>query len=140
MTGITFSLLAGMGFAASAVFARIGLQNISTTSGTLFSLIVSTIGAFGLALLLDPSNILVPSGVSLAWLFFTGLLNFPLGRLFNFAGVRLAGVSKASTIVATSPLFATGLAIILLDESINFSILIGTFAIMGGMILILYRE
>lgn len=140
MTGITFSLLAGMGFAASAVFAKIGLQNISTTSGTLFSLIVSTIGAFGLALLLDPSNILVPSGVSLAWLFFTGLLNFPLGRLFNFAGVRLAGVSKASTIVATSPLFATGLAIILLDESINFSILIGTFAIMGGMILILYRE
>ena len=115
MTGITFSLLAGMGFAASAVFAKIGLQNISTTSGTLFSLIVSTIGAFGLALLLDPSNILVPSGVSLAWLFFTGLLNFPLGRLFNFAGVRLAGVSKASTIVATSPLFATGLAIILLD-------------------------
>ena len=140
MTGITLSLLAAMGFAASAVFARIGLQNLSTTSGTLFSLIVSTIGAFGLVLLLDPSNILMPSGVSLAWLFVVGLLNFPLGRLFNFAGVRLAGVSKASTIVATSPLFATGLAIVLLDESLNFSILLGTVAIMVGLILILYRE
>ena len=103
MIGISLSLLAGLGFALTAVFARLGLQHISTTSGTLISLFFSTLGAMIILLIVKPSDVFSLNGEKLLWLFFVGLFNFPLGRLFNYLGVRFAGVSKASTVVATSP-------------------------------------
>ena len=69
-----------------------------------------------------------------------GLFNFPVGRMFNYMSVRLAGVSKASTVVATSPLFATGLAVVILGESVNAVTLAGTALIIGGLALTLYEK
>ena len=140
MIGISLSLLAGLGFALTAVFARLGLQHISTTSGTLISLFFSTLGAMIILLIVKPSDVSSLNGEKLLWLFSVGLFNFPLGRLFNYLGVRFAGVSKASTVVATSPLFGTALAVAFLGEMINIKIFIGAVVIVIGIALILSEE
>ena len=140
MTGIVLSLLAALGFGATAVFARLGLQGMPTRYGTLISLAVSATAAMAIAAALHPGEIVGLGAVSLGWLFLVGLFNFPVGRMFNYMSVRLAGVSKASTVVATSPLFATGLAVIILGESVNAVTLAGTVAIIGGLALTLSEK
>ena len=69
-----------------------------------------------------------------------GFLNFPLGRMFNYTSVTLVGVSKASTVVATSPLFATILAVIILGERVSPITLLGTVAVIGGLALTLNQK
>ena len=140
MTGIVLSLLAAMGFGATAVFAKVGLQGMPTRYGTLISLAVSATAAMAIAAALHPGEIVELGAVSLGWLFLVGLFNFPVGRMFNYMSVRLAGVSKASTVVATSPLFATGLAVVILGESVNAVTLAGTALIIGGLALTLYEK
>ena len=140
MTGIIFSLLAASGFAATAVFARTALQRMSTAYGTLLSLFVSTVAAMAIAAVLHPDELLGIGVVALGWLFLVGFLNFPLGRMFNYTSVRMVGVSKASTVVATSPLFATILAVIILGETVSPITLLGTVAVIGGLALTLNQE
>ena len=140
MTGIIFSLLAASGFAATAVFARTALQRMSAPYGTLLSLLVSTVAAIAIAAVLHPDELLGISVVALGWLFLVGFLNFPLGRMFNYTSVTMVGVSKASTVVATSPLFATILAVIILGERVSPITLLGTVAVIGGLALTLNQK
>ena len=140
MTGIIFSLLAASGFAATAVFARTALQRMSAPYGTLLSLFVSTVAAMAIAAVLHPDELLGIGAVALGWLFLVGFLNFPLGRMFNYTSVTMVGVSKASTVVATSPLFATILAVIILGERVSPITLLGIVAVIGGLALTLNQE
>ena len=140
MTGIIFSLLAASGFAATAVFARTALQRMSAPYGTLLSLFVSTVAAMAIAAILHPDELLGIGAVALGWLFLVGFLNFPLGRMFNYTSVTMVGVSKASTVVATSPLFATILAVIILGERVSPITLLGTVAVIGGLALTLNQK
>ena len=140
MTGIIFSLLAASGFAATAVFARTALQRMSAPYGTLLSLFVSTVAAMAIAAVLHPDELLGIGAVALGWLFLVGFLNFPLGRMFNYTSVTIVGVSKASTVVATSPLFATILAVIILGERVSPITLLGTVAVIGGLALTLNQK
>ena len=140
MTGIIFSLLAASGFAATAVFARTALQRMSAPYGTLLSLFVSTVAAMAIAAILHPDELLGIGVVALGWLFLVGFLNFPLGRMFNYTSVTMVGVSKASTVVATSPLFATILAVIILGERVSPITLLGTVAVIGGLALTLNQK
>ena len=140
MLGVVFSLLAATGFGATAIFARLGLQHIRTTSGTLISLMASTALAMIIALILHPREIVGLGGAVFLWIALAGALNFPLGRLLNYTGVLLAGVSRASAIVGISSPLAAAFAVLFAGESVNAPILLGTVAIVGGLAMILGQE
>ena len=140
MLGVVLGLSAALGFGGSAVFARLALQHMRPTTGTLISLTVGTVIMAVIALALHPSEIFALSGVVLLWLLLSGIINFPMGRLLNYTGVRLAGVAGASTIVGASPLFALVLAVSIGGESVNLLTLLGTFSIVGGMSLVLSQR
>ena len=140
MLGIVLSLLAATGFGATAIFARLGLPHIRTTSGTLISLMVSTALTTSIALALHPREIVGLSGVVFLWLALAGALNFPLGRLLNYTGVRIVGVSRATPLIGAAPLFAMILAITIGGETINLLTLLGTLLIVGGGVLILSQR
>ncbi len=74
------------------------------------------------------------------WFLLSGVINFPLGRLFNYLGVSMAGVSRSAPIVGSSPLFATIAADSLLGETINATIALGTAGILAGLALILSQR
>ena len=133
MLGVTLGLLAGLGFGASAVFARLGLQNVKASTGTFVSLVVGSLITMLFAVSLHWDEILTLTGVAFLWFMLSGLINFPLGRLLNFTGVSLVGVSRSSPIVGSSPLWATILAVSIGGEAINLPIALGTVAIIAGL-------
>ena len=140
MLGVALALSAAAGFGAAAVFARLGLQHMRSTTGTLVSVIVGAMIVMTLALIIHWDAIFALAGVAFLWFLLSGSFNFPVGRLLNFTSVRLAGVSRSAPIVGSSPLFATALAITIGGESINAPMLAGTFAIIGGLTLILTQR
>ena len=140
MLGILLGLAAAFGFGTAAVFARLGLQYMRPTTGTLVSLVVGTVITMSLAFVLHREAIFALTGVAFLWFLLSGTVNFPIARLLNFTGVRLVGVSRATPIVGSSPLFATVLAITVGGESINAPILAGTLSIIGGLTLILTQR
>ena len=137
MLGIVLGLLAGAGFGAGAVFARLGLRDIRATTGTLVSLVVGSLVTTAIAVSLHWEQIVALAGVAFLWFMLSGLINFPLGRLFNFTGVSIIGVSRSAPIVGSSPLWATILAVGIGGESINLPIALGTVAIISGLAMIL---
>ena len=140
MLGVVLGLSAAVGFGAAAIFARLGLQYMRSTTGTLISIMVGTAITMTLAIALDWDLILGLSGVAFLWFLLSGSINFPIGRLLNFTSVQLVGVSKSTPIVGSSPLFATVLAVTIGGESITFPILLGTISIIGGLTLILTQR
>ena len=140
MVGVVLGLSAAVGFGSGAVFARLGLRHMRSTTGTLASLIVGTVITMAISFALYSEEILGLSGVAFLWFLLAGSINFPLGRLLNYTGVSLAGVSKATPIVGASPMFATIMAVTLGGESVNLPILLGTACIVGGIALILSQR
>ena len=140
MIEIALGLSAALGFGSSAVFARIGLQHVRPTSGTLVSLIVGSVITMTLALVFHFDEIFALSSFAFVWFLLSAFINFPLGRLLNFTAVDLAGVNRATPIIGASPLFAMALALAIGGESINMPIFLGTMAIIGGLVLVLSQR
>ena len=140
MLGVILGLTAALGFGAAAVFARLGLQYMRPTSGTLVSMIVGTVITTLLAFIFHWNEIFTLTSVAFLWFLIAGTINFPMGRLLNFSSVKWAGVSRASPVVGSSPLFATILAVTIGGESVTFFVLLGTISITGGLVLILSQR
>ena len=140
MLGVIFGLTAALGFGATSVFARLGLEHMRPTSGTLASLVVGTTITMSLAFALHWDEIFALSAAAFLWFLLSGATNFPMGRLLNFTGVGLAGVSRASPVVGSSPLFATILAITVGGETVTLLVLLGTISIIGGLAMILSQR
>ena len=71
-----------------------------------------------------------------AWIILLGLINYPMGRLLNYQGVQLAGVSRTAPILAGAPLVAATLGVVLGGETITFTIAVGIAAIVAGVVLV----
>ena len=137
MVGILLGLLGAFLFGWSPRFARLGPQYVRTTTGTFISLLAGGVLVGSLAIPLHAREMVSLPLAALVWIALLGVLNFPLGRYFNFAAVRLAGVARATPILSTSPLFATLFAVIFLDETPTLLTLIGGLIIVSGIALIL---
>ena len=133
---IVFALLAAVGWGAGAVFARLGLQHMRSTTGTVVSLAAGVVMVGSLALAVNRDIMFTLPVVALLWFLLLGTINYPLGRYFNFLGVHLAGVSRASPILAAAPVVAVILGITLGGESLTPFIGLGTVLIIGGVVLI----
>ena len=116
------------------------MQYMRSTSGALASLLVGTFIMLVIAIALHPGEVFSLRGVVLLWLLLSAIINFPMGRLLEYTGGRLAGISRASPVVGSSPLFALALAITFRGESINLPTLLGTFLIVGGLLLVLRQR
>ena len=133
---VFFALLAATLWAATSIFVRLGLRHMPSTVGTLVSLMVSFLVVFALALVLDSPVLFALPAVAFLWFAIHGVVNFLLGRLLNFTGVNLAGATRASPVIASSPLFAALFAVVFLDEHPTWIMVVGTVAIVVGVMLI----
>ena len=140
MLGIILGLTSALGFGASPLFARLGMQYMRPTTGTLISLAVGTTIAMTAAFALHAGEIFALSGAAFLWFLFAGVVTFAMARVLNYTGVRFAGVSRATPIMGTSPLFAAILAVSVGGETANAPILAGTALIVAGVVMILTQR
>ena len=92
------------------------------------------------AFALHSSEIFALPGAAFLWFLFAGVVSFALARLLNYTGVHFAGVSRATPIIGTTPLFATILAVSVGGETANAPILLGTGLIVAGLVMILTQR
>ena len=133
---ISLALLASVGFGASAIFARLGLQHVRSSTGTVVSLVAGVLLIGTIALILHGGEMFALPAVAFAWFALLGFINYPLGRFLNFTGVHLAGVGRAIPILAATPLVAVSLGVIVGGETLTIFTALGTGAIVGGVVLI----
>ena len=137
MLGVLLAITAGFCWGTAAIFTRLGLQRIKPSVGVLISIIASLL-LIGLAsLIVDFQAMISVSVTALLWFGLIGFLNYVLGRQFNYLSIKYVGVTRATPIFASSPLFAMTFAVLFTGESINVPIVIGTLSIVAGLYLLI---
>ena len=136
MLGSVLAITAAFCWGTGAVFARLGLQRIKPSAGTFISMVSSIILVGSLALIINFDAVASLSLTALLWFALIGVINYVIGRQFNYLGIGRIGVTKATPIFASAPLFAIILAVIFIGEKVNAPIVIGTLSIVGGLSLL----
>ncbi len=137
MLGILLALTAALCWGTAAIFARLGLARIKPSMGTLISMLASLALVGSLALITRFNDVRYISLKALVLFGLIGVMNYFLGRQLNYSSIRRIGVTKATPLFATAPLFAIILAIIFLGENINIPIILGTLSVMAGLYLVI---
>jgi len=135
MEWLVFALLSAVFAALVAIFGKMGLQGIDSTTATAARAVIMAIFTVGFALALNKTSL---QGIDAKnWLFIalTGVFG-ALSWLAYFYALKIGDVSKVAPIDRTSVLFALVLAFIFLGEKITIKTVLGAIAIVIGTILI----
>jgi uncharacterized membrane protein len=124
-------------FGVGAVLSRRGLQRANPLAAAVVSITVTTAFVWGLTLASGSLTRLLTWRI---WPFLVaGLVAPGLARLMSFVGVDRIGVTRASSLIATAPLFAVAIAMLALGERPAPMLLLGALAIVGGSVLLAQR-
>lgn len=137
-------LVSGIAFATSLVFAvsnhvqHIALDHMDVRTGTIVNVTTTFVFLFLLApLYLTPAS-LFSSGI--LWFALAGLIVPSLSMTLHTMSVRIIGPGLTAGLTSTAPVFATGLAVLVLGELVTGRILAGTAIITGGIVFIALRS
>jgi drug/metabolite transporter (DMT)-like permease len=134
MLAIAFGILASLCFAAASLLAQRGLFIVPTPWGAWVTLVVNTAFLSTFHFVLYPSApIFVLDNLTFVAV---GLFVPGVTRVLTFRGIRTMGSAITSTIVNTTPMFSTMLAMLLLGERPGPLVLGGVGLIVAGLAII----
>jgi len=134
MLPIAFGVLTSICFAAGSLLAQRGFHVAQTPWGAWITLAVNTVFLFGSHLLLySETRLLIADNITFVII---GLFVPGLTRVLTFRGIRTVGSTITSTIVNTTPMFSTLLAISLLGERPGPLVSLGGFLIVVGLVIV----
>lgn len=138
---MTLGLFVGVGFAVLAAFG-LAVQSLAVRLGTKTHSVSAVIGVmFGVNLLvLVPVAAVVSypeynvTWVALGVFTVSGLLGSLLARFCYFVGIARLGASRTEPLKALLPLFAVGTAVVVLNEQVTPTLLVGVILlVLGGI-------
>lgn len=118
-------VLSKRGFTTGGTPLLAALALVTLGTFGLWTLSVALYGVDGVVALLDPAAV-APFVVG-------GVVGTGVGRLLNYSGVDRLGASINSAGVATDPVFAAGIAVIALNESVTAVQVVGVCLVAGGL-------
>ncbi len=121
-------------FAASSIFIKKGLQESDSHTGVIVSLSVNVIVLWLILVLTTPVSLLFNTAIVI--FIIAGFLAPGIARLLRFESFDRIGVARTAPITATTPLYATAIAVIFLGERLTFPIAGGMLFIIIGTIVI----
>ncbi len=133
MLAIALALLAASSWGFSAVLVRLGLRDMTTSMGTLISLLAGLLLTGVLVALTQREALLALSKTTVALFALIGILNFPMGRFFNYLSMSRLGVARSTPLLASAPLFAVLLAVFVTGEDLRLATAIGIALIFAGL-------
>lgn len=136
MTGVLLALLAAFCFAIAAIPVRLATQHIRPVTVTVISMVSG--GALGLVLvaILFRDQVSALPASTYGWFVLIAALQFPLGRLMNYTGVKLAGVARTAPLLGTQPLWGALFGVVLLKEGMSPLLALGVVAVTVGVMLV----
>lgn len=133
MLAILLAIAAASSWGLSAVLVRRGLRDLSTSAGTLLSLASGLIFTALLVALFQFDALLAVSWRAVVLFGLIGILNFPMGRFFNYLAIGRLGVGRSTPLLASSPLFAVLIAVMVTGEQLTLATVVGIALILGGV-------
>ncbi|MEE9144155.1 MAG: DMT family transporter [Candidatus Binatia bacterium] len=131
MSAILSSLLTSLCFASASLFAQKGLHLLNSPWGVWVTLVANCFLLLAIHLLLHPdAPILIPGNLLFVLI---GLFVPGITRLLTFRGIQRMGSSVTATIVNSTPMFSTLLAIVFLHEHPSPLVFAGIGSIVGGV-------
>jgi drug/metabolite transporter (DMT)-like permease len=131
MLAIAFGILASLCFAAASLLAQRGLYIVPTPWAAWVTLVANTVFLLAFHFALYPNApILVLDNLTFVAV---GLFVPGMTRVLTFRGIGTMGSAITSTIVNTTPMFSTALAMLVLGERPGPLVLAGVVLIVGGL-------
>lgn len=134
--GTILATTASLMFAFQYLFVRLGTREGSVTEVTFVSLLANVVILVPPAVLLF--DVSMSRGAVLAFAG-AGVAGSLLGRIAMFESIKRLGANRTSPIVATNALFATLLAVVVLEETLTAVHLVGVVFIVAGVAGISYQ-
>jgi drug/metabolite transporter (DMT)-like permease len=130
LLGAVLVLVATLGYATAPIIVNRRLADLDPLGPTAASLAMATLLLVPAVLVAPPDR--VPSGDALGSLVVLGVVCTALGLVLFFRLIVAAGPSRASVITYVNPLVAVVLGVLVLDERVGSSSVVGLLAILGG--------
>lgn len=137
MFAIILAVLAAASWGFSAVLVRMALRDVSTSLGTLVSLFTGFVFTAVLVLIFQWNELLEVTLAGVVVFAIVGILNFPMGRFFNYMAMGRIGVSRSTPILASAPVFAVIIAITMTGERLDLPTVVGAAFIFVGLLITL---
>ena len=134
---VLFAFLASLGFASGSIFVRIATQRVSPTTATFFGVLAGALLIQTLALSIDLSEYNDLEASDFGWFVLMGTLGYLVARVLNYSAISMVGASRAAPMGSIQPIFAFALGIIVLSERPNLLVGLGTFGVVGGLVLVI---
>ncbi|HKY09181.1 MAG TPA: DMT family transporter [Candidatus Binatia bacterium] len=129
-----FSLQSALLFSITHIFVRRGLVQSNALTGSLISLGTSTVIFWLLLVVFVPlSSLLNPN---IGYFVAGGVFAPAIGQTLGYIGMEKLGVARASSIVNTSPIFSSILAVLLLGERWVLQNIAGTCLVIIGVVIL----
>lgn len=134
--GALLATTASLMFAFQYLFVRLGTREGTVSEVIFVSLLSNVVILVPPAVLLFDFSMSVPAILAFAGAGLTGSL---LARICMFESIQRIGANRTSPIVSTNALFATLLAVVVLDETLTAVHLLGVVLIVAGVVAISYQ-
>ncbi|MCY3824130.1 MAG: EamA family transporter [Nitrospinae bacterium] len=120
----------------------ISVRRAMTTGSPLMSIIVlnSLVSTAGLTTALVLGTLASTNVRALGWFALTGMAGHGTGSLIFFSAIERLGVSRATAVHSSAPLWGVVFAVIILGEQPGAYVLLGTLGIVGGVFLLSWPE
>ena len=134
MVGIAFAFLFAILMGTASIFSRRGLED-----GSFYAMLVISL-AVGSPIFLSITALTTGfANTPVDGVFYAAagaVVGSVLGRSLYFLGINYLGPGKSLSISATSPLYAAGLAWVVLDETVTALVVAGTLVIVVGIVVL----
>ena len=135
-TAQVLALITSVFYASALVSARAGMRYSTPTTVTLVSILMQNTLLWAAVYLTGGVHAVPLVGI----LLFTLVGIFQLGvRLLAYTGVEKIGASRSSALQSVSPLFSAIIAVTILGEQTSALIVLGTFLIVAGIVMVSWR-
>ena len=140
LKAIFWALLSALIWGSAPVLFKLGLKGeISPLAGILIHNLTATIFAL-IGVLVLKENVLNYPLKELTMVALGGFVSGFLGLLVYYKAIKVGQVSIVAPIAASSPLFSTLLAVIILGEQLTLTKLLGSLLIILGIALLSYSR
>jgi len=137
MTGVVWSIVAGVGFGLFQSFNRRAGRGIDSYWSTFILIFVSAVILAVASVLTEDLNLLRTAPLK-AYVNFglAGFIHFFLGWTFLSLSQKLVGASRTGALIGAAPLFAFIIGVVVFGEFLSLPVILGIILVVAGVYLV----
>ncbi len=137
MSGPLWAILSGVTYGVFQIINRRGVARMDVYRATFILLLVSAVVMMGASIFMEDMNALLDAPLqSILYFALAGFIHFFLGWTLFSESQKRAGAARTGALVGATPLFATAIAWLFLNETLSTITLLGIGLVMVGVYLV----